>query len=116
MQESFERRIVRPIKAPSRDTTAGFFAWPDDDEVRRFDLWMREHPCWVFRGPEAPFSATSLFDEDRYMEEPDEDLYWGSADEREDGGEKKGKRKRVYSTLVDGEKLARAWEGEGSVI
>lgn len=108
LQENFERRILRPIRAPSEDTKAGFFEWPDDDEVRRFDLWMREHPCWVFRGPEAPFSATSSFNEDLYMEEPDEDLYWGSADERDDSGEKNKKRKRVYSTLVDGEKWAKA--------
>lgn len=82
VRENFERRIVRPVRAPkSRGTTAGFFAWPDENEVCRFDLWMREYPRGVYRGEDAPFCATSSFDEDVYRVEPEESLYWGSADE-----------------------------------
>lgn len=80
VRENFERRIVRPVKA-ARKKTSGFFAWPDDSEARRFDLWMREYPREVYRGEDAPFCATSSFDEEVYRREPEESLYWGSADE-----------------------------------
>lgn len=113
VREHFERRVVRPIKAPAAGAagnTAGFFSWPDDDEVRRFDLWMQQYPREVYRGCDAPYCSTSSFDEDANLVEPDEELYWGSADEREEGvGEegRRGKRKRMNSTLVQGEKWAR---------
>lgn len=114
VREHFERRVVRPIKAAAvgaaGNTTTGFFTWPDDDEVRRFDLWMREYPRLVYRGWEAPYCSTGSFNEDANMEEPEEELYWGSADERENNvgeEERRGKRKRMDSTLVQGEKWPR---------
>lgn len=113
VREHFERRVVRPIKASTAGAmgdTTGFFSWPDNDEVRRFDLWMQQYPREVYRGYDAPFCSTSSFDEDVNCMEPDEELYWGSADERDDGvgeDERRGKRKRMDSTLVQGEKWAR---------
>lgn len=112
VQEHFERRVVRPIKAPAAEAgnTTGFFSWPDDDEVRRFDLWMRQHPREVYRGLDTPFSSTGTFDEDMNSMEPDEELYWGSSDERDASvgeEERRGKRKRMDSTLLQGEKWAR---------
>lgn len=114
VREHLERRITRPLQPRAAGATPHCFSWPDDDENRAFDLWLRQFPRDVYRGEDAPFCATSSFDEDANQEEPDEELYWGSADEGEERGwveigveGGRGKRKRVASVLGQGGKLVK---------
>lgn len=118
IREHFERRIPRPIPAIAatqvRESTGGFFEWPSEEEKALFGLWMSEYPQEVYRGIEAPYSSTSAFGEHDYLGEPEEEKYWGSDDEREEGRvwrdlveEVKRKRKRIDSRLIEGEKFPR---------
>lgn len=75
---------------------------------------MREYPRAVYRGEEAPFCATGAFNESDNLREPEEERYWGSEDEKEEGKvwrdiveEIKRKRKRIDSQLIEGEKFPR---------